>query len=405
MGAANAAPAVHSPAFTEVLALTECIISGVRRFPQEWFTIPTERVDAMTSGGLCLSRAQIDALWATHRDRILTPDGITSHYTPAAPTADALRVLQLTHYDPGSAVYRYHSAANTVPGVVSAFVRYGHSNPHSDLRQWDGDTDAATVQALAMTADVIHCHMDYRTLLHDLRRGREPGQRIAITYHGSVLPGDTQKVLMYPEDDQRLGSVVFGARPYHRRWGSHITWLPIPMPIADYAPLSAGHRRGKTYRVAHSPTNRALKGTTVFLQAIEYLRNQESINIEAVLIEGLPHGEAMRLKATCDATFDSFFLGMQGSGLEAAAMGQAVIAGDPAAQNDLIALGIAVPWTIANDSEGLRTALRRLATDATFARSEAERVGQYVRTHHSYEAVGAKYRDTLTEALRGTPNG
>lgn len=384
--------------------MTECIIRGVRRVEGERFTIPAEAAGAYANGSLVMTDEKIAALWNDAAGRILTPPGIESRTAAAAPTADAIRVLNLTHYDPGSAVYRYHSAANSVPGIVSAFVRWGHSNPHSDLRQWDGDADAAIVRALALTADVVHCHMDYRTLLSDLGRGKIDGQQVAITYHGSVLPGDTTKVWLYPETDARMDAVVFGARPYHQRYGDHIHWLPIPMPLADYAPLAQGHRRERRIRVAHAPTNRILKGTAIFLAAIQHLQDHEGLPIEAVLIEGLPHADALRLKATCDATFDSFFLGMQGSGLEAAAMGQVVIAGDPAAQQDLLRLGIAVPWTIANDSEGLRAALRRLVLDAQWARDEAERVGQYVRTYHSYEAVGTKYRDILTGRIRGTPH-
>ncbi len=49
----------------------------------------------------------------------------------------------------------------------------------------------------------------------------------------------------------------------------------------------------------------------------------QGIDIEPVLIENMEHGAALRLKASCDAVFDSFWLGMQGSGLEGAAMGKA----------------------------------------------------------------------------------
>ena len=162
-------------------------------------------------------------------------------------------------------------------------------------------------------------------------------------------------------------------------------------------------RKGRKFRVAHSPTRRSIKGTAEFLRACDYLTMHQGIEVEPVLIEGLEHGAALRLKASCDAVFDSFWLGMQGSGLEGGAMGLPVLAGDPEAQADLLTLGIEVPWTIANDEYGIREQLARLATDATFYKQEADRVHAYVVAHHDYAVVGAKYATILTEAKRNGP--
>jgi hypothetical protein len=80
-------------------------------------------------------------------------------------------------------------------------------------------------------------------------------------------------------------------------------------------------------------------------------------------------------------------------------MGQAVIAGDSRAASEAAALnGGDCPWTFANDEPCLIEARRRLATDGRYRASEAERVGNYVRRVHDYAAVGARYRDILTQA-------
>jgi glycosyltransferase involved in cell wall biosynthesis len=94
---------------------------------------------------------------------------------------------------------------------------------------------------------------------------------------------------------------------------------------------------------------------------------------------------------------------MQGSGLEAAAMGKPVLAGDPEAQNDLTKLGIPVPWTVANDEQGIRDGLAKLVRDPTFRQAEAARVHAYVRQYHDYPVVGRKYAEILTEAKRNGP--
>ena len=413
-----------------VLAVSSCLIDGVRREPGERFDVCAERASALATLGyvmpdayfemmhptaaamwrtagaareglldnsLAVTPDTVDALWNA-AGQILTPDGVPSHYAPSTKPVQ-VRVLQLTAYDPGSSVYRYHSAANTAPGVRSALVRYGYSNPHCHLRQWDGQLHRTTVDVLAMTADVIHVHMDWRALHHDLRYELREGQRAAITYHGSVPDDNPDGRMTNDAMDASMQAIRFGARPYHGRYGVE-HYLPIPVPARDYAALAGdeaaqGLRAGGTFRVAHSPTKRAIKGTHTLLVAIEALQRQ-GVAIEAVLIEDLPHGAALRLKATCHATFDSFWLGMQGSGLEGAAMGQAVIAGDERAANEAAALNDgACPWTFANDEPSLIEALRRLATDGAHYAREAARVGAYVRRVHDYTAVGATYRDIL----------
>jgi len=427
-GGADLAPPGRS-AFVQVMAVTECVIDGTRRVVGEAFTVAADRVDALvgygyvmpdalfdlmqpeaaaqwrdrprrglTAQSLVCDAATADALWSGD-GRTLAPAGWaeTSTYTAAPVTPGAVRVLQLTQYDPGSSVYRYHSAANSVDGVVSAMVRYGDSNPHCSLRQWDGELHRRTVELLAMTADVIHVHMDWRALHQDLRYVLREGQRAAITYHGSVLPSDGARVLVDHDGDRRMGAMQFGARPYHGRHGV-TRYLPIPVPVADYAAAAQSHRRGDVLRIAHSPTRREIKGTQTLLDAVDWLRDAEGLRIEVVMIEGLEHGAALRLKASCDVTFDSFWLGMQGSGIEAAAMGQAVIAGDVLAAGEAAALnGGACPWTYADERYQLLTVLARLATDPDYLAAEAARVGAYVARVHDYRAVGQRYRAFLQE--------
>jgi hypothetical protein len=420
----------------DVTAVARCIVDNVRRAPGERFRVRKDRADALAAVGhvmpdaffelmhptgaalwrkmassrrsltpdtLVVDDQQAAALWAS-AGRILSPEGLTSSVQPATPAPDAIRVLQLTHYDPGSAVYRYHTAANTDPSVVSAFARWGYSNPHCHLRQWDGDLHRQTVEFLAMTADVIHVHMDYRTLHQDLKYSLWPDQRVAITYHGSMLPNDPRKTYVDEDADRRNRAIQFGARPYHGRHGIE-RYLPIPMPVDDYLTLVA-KPAGGPFRIAHSPTKRAIKGTSVLLEAVEDCKVLDNVSCEVVLIEGMDHGDALRRKATCHATFDSFWLGMQGSGLEGAAMGQPVIAGDPLAAEEAARLNDdLIPWTYANDKATLRYVIRRLAEDAMFYRAEAVRVHEYVRRLHDYRAVGAQYATFLREALgRGPAN-
>jgi glycosyltransferase involved in cell wall biosynthesis len=261
------------------------------------------------------------------------------------------------------------------------------------------------VDVLAATADVLHVHMDYRGLFQRLRVAPTDRQRVAITYHGSLPPGDPRVTYRDEGTDSKLGALVFGARPYHHRHGVE-HWLPIPMPVANYKALRASVTRyplpweGGRLRIAHSPTKREIKGTEAFLSAVGYLKDY-GLPVEPVLIEDMSHGEALALKATCHVVFDSFWLGMQGSGLEGAAMGLPVIAGDSDAVADLAGLGIPCPWAFADGRGALRDIISRLCVDSGYYASKAQRVHDYTVAHHDYPVVGAKYATILRETVRG----
>lgn len=360
--------------------------------PGQSYTVSTEALSWLERQHLAMREEAFSSLWHNPEGRILSPPELPSKYK-ARPVADQmLRVLQLTQYDPGASVYRYHSALNASGVAVSAFVRWGHSNPHCDLRQWDGDEERHAAEMLFLSADVIVCHMDYRAMLQDLQRFPMKHQRLLRMYHGSVEP-PTRPTLVDNNRDTLYEAIQAGARLYHRRFSDRMHWLPIPMPVRDYR--SKRPRNPNVFRVAHSPTRREIKGTDVFLEVVESLR-AEGHRIEPVLIEGMSHGKALELKSTCHATFDSFWLGMQGSGLEAACMGQLVIAGDSSVKSENERILGECPYTYARDGEALRTVLERAMTDTEWRRAEITRVETYVERYHSYEAVGAAFT-TLAE--------
>jgi len=330
-----------------------------------------------------------DRWFETERGRMLTPDGVPLTY--AAETSPAgTRVLQLTTYDPGAAAYRYHSAFNSARGGRSAFVRYGNENPHCDLRQWDGARDRRVVEALFDEADVIHVHMDYGTLGR-LSRWPSPTRHMLVRhYHGAAI--NTLDPIVNNDEDREFGAVQVGARLYHRRFSKRMHWLPIPIPVTDYAALAAiPHRKDGMVRIGHSPTNWRIKGSVALQHAVMDLQ-AKGLPVELLQIKDVSHGVALAMKATCDITFDSFWLGIQGSGLEGAAMGQAVVAGDPEvkAEYENSEVGYC-PYTYARDFDDLKPVLERLIVDADYRAQEAARVHHYVKEWHDYPVVGRRY--------------
>ncbi|MEP6989442.1 MAG: glycosyltransferase [bacterium] len=334
--------------------------------------------------------------WWTYPGRVL---GELGEPAVTERTAGAVTVLQATTYDPGCSAYRLHNAINLSSPHASAFVRYGDDNPHCSWRQFDGHDAAPLVRAMVAQADVVHSHMDYAVL--ELAQTSWRGV-LVHHYHGSEGTTRNPQTLVRNARDAELGAIQIGARLYHLRFSDRMRWLPIAIPVERYARIARVMRAeltpGHVFRVAHSPTLRRLKGTDVFLGVCERLRAR-GVRIEPVLIEGMRHENAIMAKAQCDATFDSFWLGIQGSGLEAAAMGQPVIAGDPEAASEYRAHTGDVPYTYANDAACLEGMLEWLATDPAFYAQEAQRVGAYVRQYHDYPAVARRYADILRERI------
>lgn len=373
------------------------------------YCTPPERAQEMATAGLVAPlEALTDVRWDQAEGRILT--GFESTQYDAAPIDPAApRVAQLTVYDPGSAGYRYHSAANSVVGGTSAFVRYGNQNPFTDLRQYDGDRSREGVARLVEQADAVLVHMDYGVLDDHLRAWPDAKRQLLIRhYHGSNAIDKGVPEFMQLDLDEQVGATLVGARLYHNRYSDRMRWLPIPMPVRDYERLPAAtwkpieERHNRCFRLAHSPTHPRIKGTVALEYTVDALR-RKGLLIELVMIKDLKHPAALAMKASCDATFDSFWLGIQGSGLEAACMNQPVIAGDPDVVEDYRKAGIPCPYTFAPGPEELADVLERMVLDAAWRQAEADRVGQYVREHHDYPAVGRKFWEIVRAdlALRG----
>lgn len=77
--------------------------------------------------------------------------------------------------------------------------------------------------------------------------------------------------------------------------------------------------------VLHAPTHRGVKGTPQVLEAVRRLQ-EEGVDFEFVLIEGMTHAEARRAYERADLLVDQLFCGWYGGlALELMALGKAVI--------------------------------------------------------------------------------
>lgn len=380
------------------------------RHPGEFYDAEPERAEDLHRNGYVDNMYRVgEGGWLEQGGRILTPWPVAS-MTEAAPmfangeAIRSIRSMQFTIYDPGNAAYRYHSAANSAPGGVSAFTRYEHSSPYCDLRQYDGKSSEGLVAEMMQSADVVHVHMEYKVLDEGARRWPDRSRQLLVRhYHGSDAVNLPPKFIENQIDND-LGAVQLGARLYHNRYSEHMQWLPIPVPVLDYqelrrrffVPIEA--RPKKRFRLCHSPTHWRLKGTVALECAVQDL-DAEGVPVDLVMIKDMKHGDALAVKASCDATFDSFWLGMQGSGLEAAAMGQPVMAGDPLVVEDYAKIGLECPYTFTKGSEELKAMIRRMVYEPELVASEGARVAKYTAEYHDYPVVGARYWQIMQSAM------
>jgi hypothetical protein len=128
-----------------------------------------------------------------------------------------------------------------------------------------------------------------------------------------------------------------------------ITWAPIPYDLDQLAltrkQVQAKLRgpgphdpcvRPKDYdpdvlTIAHAPTNREIKSTAAFINAMKLL-TEIGLPVRMLLIENKTHAECLRLKAQADIFVDQLTLGYGCNAIEAWGMGIPVIGGiaDPA---------------------------------------------------------------------------
>lgn len=314
-------------------------------------------------------------------------------------TAGALTILQGAGYDPGSACYRFHSALNHTTPHASLFARNGNTNPYTNYRQLDMWINRPEFMVAVASADVVHCHIDTFPLTF---AGVKHTGRVVINYHGSVHPDDPPgTVLVNEERDRRLDAIQIGARLDHAEYGD-LAWVPMAQPVGRLGVLREMYRpegRGgltRPFRIAHSPTHRVVKGSDTLVTVVDALR-AKGVRVECVMIEKHKHPHALAWKATCDACFDSFWLGLQGSGLEAGAMGMPVIAGDDRTRRlHEAAIGYC-PYLFADTARQLEQAIMVLIEHPSLYDAAAAKIHRYVMHWHSYECVAAMYLNVLAE--------
>jgi len=146
-----------------------------------------------------------------------------------------------------------------------------------------------------------------------VRELKQQGMPVAVLYCGSDLR--TRGII--PSVDS-IADYRFTVEFDHTLLDPNLHFLFFPFDSSDLS--AAKSPPDSPIRIGHSPTNRAVKGTTEILAQLEILKSTHGIEI--ILIENLPYAEALALKQTCHLFVETIGeLGYGISGLEALAMG------------------------------------------------------------------------------------
>jgi hypothetical protein len=314
---------------------------------------------------------------------------------PPAIGNEPLHIAQVGPFDPAGVIERLHTGINaSSPHASVMFVNDEHLFGYPYQYR---SSERATIEAIeeAGGIDLLHCHVtDY-----GLELPFRAGLGLVMHHHGT-------EYRRHPEywndrDRQNGARLRLVSNLELLQYGDGLAYLPNPVPVARYAAWRKRTRwreRSRPLLIGHSPSKRELKGTRVFLSVVERLAAQ-GLAIAPKLIEGVSIRESLTAKASCDLFFDSFFLGMQCSGLEAAAMGLPVIAGDPEVHDQSLGVYGYVPYTYADNELELEAAIVELVEDAEHRKREAERVYTHVRRHHDSAAVVQTYLELLEDAF------
>lgn len=132
----------------------------------------------------------------------------------------------------------------------------------------------------------------YRTRL--LRELIKREKRFVVFYYGTDLRvrGRLPEV---EETASLLMTCEFDLLQRHPR----LKFLPQPFDVSKFVPRE---KENAILRICHSPTNRGAKGSDVIIAIVRKL--EKSYPIQLMLIEGLPHRQALALKATCDLAIE-----------------------------------------------------------------------------------------------------
>lgn len=187
--------------------------------------------------------------------------------------------------------------------------------------------DRGMIKRWLDAADVIHAHNDLR--VWDKTRYSRPERSFLdmpklVHFHGSMFRNHPDLHLLEAEKHDAIP--VASTLDLVALAPERIRWLPQMYSLDELQSYRGAPNTGETLRIAHAPTNRAIKSTQALIEAVQELQKR-GYPVELDLIEGVKNTECLRRKGTADVYVDQLLLGYGCNAIEAFGMGIPVIAG------------------------------------------------------------------------------
>ena len=163
--------------------------------------------------------------------------------------------------------------------------------------------------------------------------------------------------------------------------------FPFPIDLDEWRPVAPP--AAETLRVVHAPNHPRYKGTRYVEAAVEQLLSERE-PVELVLVQGVPGDEAHRLYEQAHIAIDQLLIGAYAQfAIELMALGRPVICYLNPRFAPRHPSWAEVPIVSATP-DTLVDQLRRLVRDRGLREELGQRGPEFVRRHHSLEAVGAE---------------
>lgn len=188
---------------------------------------------------------------------------------------------------------------------------------------------------------------------------------------------------------------------YMYRWDS-LAFNVLPIDTQHWAPTERkGHQVGTNLRILHAPNHPMIKGTDTLITAVELLK-KEGLDLELILLRGVPNAEIRRAMEDIDLVADQFVIGCYGLfAIEAMAMEKPVLC---YLRKDLVELYIKAGVVGKDEIPLINTDLLEIASKIRWAyhnREELREIGkkgrEFIQKYHSIESIGRFFAGILNE--------
>ncbi len=151
--------------------------------------------------------------------------------------------------------------------------------------------------------------------------------------------------------------------------------------------VNISSRDSGSLRIAHAPTDRAIKGTQYLLDTVEALQLQ-GFDISLLLLENMSNSDLMAQVSSVDLVVDQLLIGSYGTfAVEVMSMAIPVLC---YLRSDSLSVYPEIPPIINASPESLERVLRSILADTSMLAAIGESGYQYASKYHSYSSVATR---------------